>query len=945
MAMAFMLVLVTIVIAMHTSQARATRTVTQAEAELQFRQSAEFAAAKLLLGSGSPPDTLRVEAKDELISDQQMPKLYATKLWSGLPDWDPKEDQEYAPGHQTYKLTPTTHDEALKVFAGRFQWLVAHNEGGYAVYAPNGNVALRQGIGWANPDFLDQRPVGEAYSGVPFLVAAKGSITAEAFPYGSAYSLDGPLDLGNAASDLGVAFQGAFPLRAYETELRKTLQDARTSLEGAASSGNKTSEISGGVLAGAGSVIDMVVNGNPGALNISLQQAMSFPFPMIPGFSNTVPGVFFEFWFHMPYAPDFYRPESEDDGSGQKNAEKVHKLDQEIKQLESQIAQLNAQIAATSDDDERDDLIDERNDKQDKLNDKRDEMESIQTQLQSDASLAQLEIANSSSQPASPKTRNDDATIPKTGIKGWAYGPLMSNMLNLLTSVLTGDLEGIGESFKADVRLVHFGGKDNDCNPGFRFQDGFSCEATFTVPRGRSFRYDGKMSVSGDLWLQKGSVMHVTGDLEVSNPSPGSSSALKPSGKLVMEEGATLIVGGDLRCEGDPRFGSLWVCSPPTQVAPVTSAIFVQGSATLPYGSYSAATLDDAARAVSGSAALGDALETFFTDVAPNLAKVEGPFHERKPYFASYAATFQLTIVPTPFGPVPIPTPIPLPKKNILVPMFRALSMTYAGTLNMNLGENLYTHADWWGYGEGVVPAMIKLNPLGPMNAIKGLSLTGLDLSFDWQDTLTELTTSVMKEAAAFAITQVGKKLVTAVMTSALPGGSVISNLIDEVFDVVDVRESSFVEFRQKIVDAALGPIVSKLEDVKNKVEDEIHNGLAESYLREVSGPLLYADSISVGDPNDPPRLMAGMLVAENALTVHTESFVGSLTSFQGNITAPRVYFTPLFTRASLYRPKATANSALGRTTEFEYGKRFHSDQAIDVGTGVVQITTEGWNR
>jgi hypothetical protein len=945
MAMAFMFVMVTIVIAMHTSQARATRNVTQSEAELQFRQSAEFAAADLMLGATPPPSTLKVKADSELVGDHQMPAKYATKLWTGLPDWDVKADTKFAPGHRTYKLEPDTNDQALQVFAGKYQWMVCHDSGGYAAYAPNGEIVLEEAMGWANPDFLDDRDVAEAYSGVPFLMASKGKLEVQKMPYGNAYSLEGPIDLGDDSKDLALPFQGPLPLRPYETALKTQLGQARTSIEGAATSGDKTNDISGGVLSSVGGVLDMLVSGDPSKLNVSLEQAMGFPFPMIPGFSATIPGVFFEFWFHMPYPPDFYQKESEDDGSGAKSAEEAVELDKKIKALKAEIAALNVKIAAETDDDEKEDLIEQRDDKQDELDDLEDEAESIKDQIQDNSDAMKDNIESNTSQKDEPQTRADDVSIPKTGIVGWAYGKLLSNMLDLLLSIVSGDLEGIAESVVADVRLVHFGRKDNDTDPGFKFDDGFFCEATFTVPRGRTFKYNGKMEVSGDLWLQKGSVMQVTGDLVVSNPEPGSSNPLKPCGKLVIEEGATLIVGGDFECEGDPRFGSMWVCTPPTRVAPVTSAIFVQGTATFPYGSFSATNLEDVAAAIDGMSGVADALESLFTDIAPNLAKIVGPFHERKPYFASYATTFQLTIVPTPVGPIPIPTPIPLPKKNVLIPLFRALTMVYTGTLNVALGENLYTHADWWGFGEGVVPAMIKLNPAGPLNSIKNLNLNGLTPNLDWEDYLTKLTTTVLKSAAEFAIKEVGKKLITTVMASVAPGGSIISTVLDAVLDAVDLKENAFAQFRDEVIDAALGPIVSELEKMRDKIEDEITDSLKAAYLREVGGPLIYADAITVGDPADPPLLMSGMLVAENNISVGTESFVGSLTSFNGNISAGKVYFTPLFTRASLYKPRSTANNALARVVQYEYGNHFDSNEAIDVGTGVWQVTTEGWSR
>lgn len=945
MAMAFMFVLITIVVAFHTTQSRAARTVTQAEAELQFRQSFEFAVAQLLLGDASAPGWLRVKADCALVADNDMPAQYATKLWDGLPNWNPK-GQEYAPGHRTYKLTPKTNDSSLNVFERNTAWMVAHDQGGYAVYAPKGSVNLAGAKGWANPSFIDERASADAYSGVPFLVGAKDDITVAKMPYGAAYSVDGLIDLGSSSTDLALGYKGPLPLRAYEKVLKQSLDDAKATLESAATSGNKTHDIKGGALATVGGVLDMLTSGDPSQLSVTLEQGMKFPFPMIPGFSATVPGIFFEFWFHMPYPPDYYTP-GVDDGEGAQTGERIRKLNDEIEALRKEVQKLDAQIAAEPDGLARDALIAKRAARKSELDDKLDEASIIRNQLEMFSGSAKADMDANMSAQSVPTMRSEDESlpIPDTGLQGWAYGELLSKMLDLLTSTITGNLRGIAESVTTDVRLFHFGPKDN--KPNFKFSDGFYCDATFTVPQGRTFRYDGKMEISGDLWLQKGSVMHVTGDLKVSHPNPGSGSSepLNPCGKIVMEEGSTLIVGGNLRMEGDPKFGSLWVCSPPTHLAPISSAIFAAGSVTIPYGSFSATNLEDMARSVEGLGTLADGLGTVFTSVVPNLAKIAGPFHTRQPYFASYATTFQLTIVPTPIGPIPVPTPIPLPKKNVLVPFFRAMTMVYSGSLNVSLGENLSTHSDWWAFGDGVVPVMIKLNPLGPLNSLKHLSLASLTPNLDWNDYLTQLTTSVLKDAATYAIVEVGKKLITAVMASVAPGGSMISTVVESVLDSVDSRIKTFDDFGKSVTDAAIGPLVEQLGDIKDKLDQEIDHALQEAYLREVAGPLIYADSISVGNGSDPPRMMAGMLVAEHNILVESKVFVGSLMSFSGNVSAQDVYFTPLFTRASLYVPKATATNAPARAVQYEYGKNFDSHQAIDINTGVWQVTTEGWSR
>lgn len=946
MAMAFMFVLITIVIAMHTTQSRAARAVTQAEAEVQFRQSAEFAAANLLKGDTITPASLRVTSNNELVGDFNMPKKYADKLWDGLPNWNP-EGKTYAPGHRTYKVTPTTTDSALKVFQDNYLWLTAHDEGGYAVYAPKGSVKLEKAVGWANPNFLDERKSVEAYSGVPLLVAAKADIEIESMPYGNAYSSSGPIDLGTSKTNSSIGFVGPLPLRAYENALKQSLSDAKTKLEATTASGDKSHDISGGVLSTVGQVLGMLSSGNSSNLSVSLEQAMSFPFPLIPGFSATIPGVFYEFWFHMPNPPDFYTPSTYDSESkeGADIGAKVKQLDADIKKLKNDIMILNAQINAATDDDIRDHYIEKRDEKEEELEDKLDKAKAIQESLKQSASDIENAINSKMSVLAVPTRRSEDTSIPipDTGLKGWAYGPLLSKMLSLLTSLISGDFTGIAESGKTDVRLVHFGPKENI--PDFKFNDGFKCDSSFTVPRGRSFRFNGKMTVVGDLWLQKGSVMQVTGDLVLSNPDPSDTSPLAPSGKIVMEEGSSLIVGGNLKGAGSPLYGSLWTCSPPTHLAPITSSIFVSKNASLPYGSFSATNLEDVARNIEGLNSLGDAFEVLFTDIAPNLAKIAGPFHVRQPYFASYATTFQLTIVPTPIGPIPVPSAIPLPKKNVLIPLFRALTFAYTGSMNVSLGENLYQRADWWVFGDGSVPAMIKLDPLGPINSIKNLNLAGLKPNLDWKDYVTKLTATILKDAIEYAIKEVGQKLITEVIGSIAPGGSLISQIIDEVIDMVNIRNNSLEDLQNSIIQAAIEPITGQFTNFKSKLEKEIENAYKEAYLREVGGPLLYAESITVGDSGGSPRLMAGMLVAENNINLEAKTFVGSLTSFSGSVTAKDVYFTPLFTRASLYLPKSTSNIALVRAAEFKYGKRFDSKQSVDVGTGVWQVTAEGWAR
>lgn len=934
-------VLITVTAALHTSQTNAVRKVTQATADLQFHQSSEFAAAEIAGNPQPLPDWLSVTTTVEKESDErELKPSYSSRLWEGMPNLNPK-DEEYAPGHLSYKIFPKTNDAGLKVHGGRHLWLVAHQSSGYTAYAPKGKIKLGETVGWANPTFEDERQVKEAFSGVPTDIACDGDLEVENLRYGSAYSKRGQLDLGSDSQ--GVGFRGHFPLRNYEIQLKTSLDKLRDDFYLYAASGDKTAQLTGGVLQTAGTMVKMLFGGS-GQPSLTLEQAWEIPFPMIPGFAMTVPGIFYEFWFHMPYPPDFKSFDAVDPKEANEQAQQVKKLKKELDDIKAEIAEKQRELNAATSDSERDKINEKLRKLRKDKTDKEKELKDLQEEIEERSDKAQEEVKRKSGSkpPDGPETRAEDKNLDKKGITGWSYSPLLDNMLSLLKGVIGGNGEEIASAFVNKVRVVHYGDKDEI--PEFRFDDGLYAKSTWTVPPGRTFRYQGNMQIDGDVWLQKGSLMAIDGNLTLSNPNP-SNNPLKPAGKLVMEEGSTLVVKGDLTLDGTSKYGSLWTCSKPGLLSPVSTAILVEGTVNIPYGSFSATTLEDAvdwlAKEYNGPSELKDAIHLLMNDVAPNLSKIAGPFHTRKPFFARYAATFQLTIVPTPVGPIPVPTPIPLPRKNVLVPVFRAFTLVYSPSLNYSLGENLYTQADWWAFGDGVVPAIIKVHPEPLLRSVQRINLSSLTPDIDWEDELNKLKDDLLKEGMKFAVEEVGRALVKQVISAAIPFGSVVAEVADQIVDAIDQRGDTLEELAKKVVGRTLEPILGKLQtwadDLKNLVEDQ----LSEAYLREITGPLIYGKNILVDDG----RLMSGMLVAEQTVSVGSERFVGSLTSFEGSITANTVYFTPHFTRASLYKPKATKTNWLERGLEYEYGDKFDSKTAVDLNTDLWEVSTESWNR
>jgi hypothetical protein len=245
-----------------------------------------------------------------------------------------------------------------------------------------------------------------------------------------------------------------------------------------------------------------------------------------------------------------------------------------------------------------------------------------------------------------------------------------------------------------------------------------------------------------------------------------------------------------------------------------------------------------------------------------------------------------------------------------------------------------------------VAAVTLKLDPTLPaVKSAMNVSLSGVKPYGSWAQDLPKLASMVYQGAAEFVIAEVGQKLASAVMVTEAASDSASSDEVKRVRESVDQHVREFDSFRDDLFRAVWKGGVSGLKQLASALDREVRNGIRSSYLREVTGPLIHADYISVGELGASPLLMSGMLVANKSIMVEADSFVGSLTSLRGDITAQKVYFTPLFTRASLYLPSSPERDPQARTAQHQYGQSFDSGQTVDVSTGVHQITTEAWNR
>jgi hypothetical protein len=962
---AMIFVMLTLVAVLHHQQVAARRDFTRASADLQFEQARRISAARSL-GIDFPTGDVSLSISgdsDPAVIEDELDDASA-KLWDELPDLAVGEDTKLTSASSALNIAPSTFDQTLKVFGEKVFHVVARESDAYAIYAPNGSVTVTNSVvGWANPTFKNEEDDAEkVYSGVPATIFANSEVRVGKLAYGSAYSQKGPLSLGKG---LAVGFIGPGPKRDYAVTLKSKLDNARDELDrNAKKNGDKTSTIKGSNFEKLEKFAALFKEDGKleDAFSPTLEEAIGFNMPIIPGGTKHPPFII-EFWFHVPWKSDFVDFGEPEEPSEQKDdLAELEKLDEAYKAAVKKVTTLESDLAKATSDSERDRI-------QDKLEDARDDRDEKETKLENagDEVKDNLKKKNESvgdniptSVPEPPKTRRDDLPKKKhkSGTPGHNYSGLFANMWELLTGN-----QNVLDTLAPKVRLVHFGDMDNDADDNFDFSDSYelSTAVTWTVPRGRCFRYAGDLVVEGDIWIQRGGIFAVDGDLTLENPSTSladGANPLKPKGRLHLEEGATLIVDGDFTAAGSLAYGSVQVGGLPGEIHPISSAILCTGAVSLPYGSYSATTLDDLVRWVgkeTSAPALGDAaniMTPIFSNTAPNLAKIAGPFHLRKPYFSQFASTFVLVTVLTPVGPVPIPAPTFLPRKNALIPVFKGLTYLYTTTMNWNLGENLYTHADWWFFGDGAVPMFPKIDPIRASKGLLGLNLSQVKVDIDWEAEIEKQSEEIITKVVEKILVDLTAKIATKLAAAAIPYGigAVVDAALDEIFNALDLEQQTLGELASDLAKKAVEPLQRAMKSVLSQLEDQIKDGINDGLLRELSGVLIYAETIDVGyDGNSmstQAMVTSGMFVAERGIRMNCNTTVGTVTSFDGDVELNRLLYIPYFSRASLYKPKdILKNDFVARGLDFKYGKEHASSLFIDIDTGAATLTTQGWNR
>ena len=578
-----------------------------------------------------------------------------------------------------------------------------------------------------------------------------------------------------------------------------------------------------------------------------------------------------------------------------------------------------------------------------------------------------------------------DGEFKTQDIQGQAYAFQKDGVPDLLELVLV----TLKRALVQEVTLVYLG-KDGGIGPSVPIRIGpdsavgyqkgepeaevpsFSIHNSFTVPAGRTFKLlpkDGVegMTIAADLWLQRGSTMYIQGDLTMVNPVEELTQPHKPKGKIVMDPGSTLVVDGNLIGAGDPFMGSVLLTRRAGRVEVITSGIICTGSVELPHGIRNGFNLIQLAELVDVD--VSKVMTDFFDDVVPNVAKIMGPFHSRKPFFAANGATFTF------YFPVIVPNPVSsLVSKNINVKLFGLLSPLFAGSMNMTLGENFVTSTDWWMFGEDRLPVLPKVLPgaieatLGEaaeqgeslfdsgrasldkmidekffLDRTRGIVEGELGVMFDKveglaenmddfigkvaEDTLVKyftienVTTKVVEflgKAAASALDPTGIALLAfeKISEEVLPpsGDSFVTEMTTAAKDELETNygfPTDGKDYLQDLAVTVLEPFTDMATELKDQAEQKTLRVATTLLAAETPGVLIYGDSLTVGG-----LYAAGMFVANYDIEMNCAYTIGSLLSVQGDITAREVLYVPEFTRANLYEPPEVVETPKGRGIE-----------------------------
>ncbi len=785
----------------------------------------------------------------------------------------------------------------------------------YGLYAPQGAVKASQVSGFANPVYesADSSKVHQTYSGRPVDILAGKDIQVDTgYGSGRAISLGGQVKLPQVDGQNGAVPSSGSPK--LPTSLAQTYYNDIKTLAATIAQDcvEKTAFFDDALFSM--DMLKALFTGDVSALEriFSVGQACAVPLFPIPGMQEDLPLMIVFFIYH-PFPMDFSGGiDNNTNDDKVKQLTKQYQDDQ--KTLEGLQQQLQAAQAANPQDQKLiDSLTGQVSKAQDTVNRDKDAL----SDATKDNQDSKDNIADKISDAITPETAFEDADQET---EGWAYLYFLGEFFTIFKDII----EGKNPFESIEVRTVHLG----DCDPGWTWQDGqISLLANLSVPRGRTLQLTkGDIIVNGDVYLHPGAVLRIDGNLTINEPTEWSDFkdvsdaptdlVAFPDGRLIMEEGSSLIVTGNLSVNGgDYQAGSIMLGCDYGPNTGLTRLISVDGDTTVKYGVGAGVEfgvlVDELAKTNSSlQGFMDDFFDPLTEDVAPQLAKLPyvGPWQWRTPWFAQYATTFEFIPALEIIG-LGGPWPIPLPYDNCMNDVFKYISIIYSCELNFFIGENLYTQSPFWVFGRGVSPVFLKVRPDLVADAVGQIKWGKLTLD-DIESQASNFLQFIIPDLAEAIVQEVITKIIASVTADLIPFDPITCGPSEEEDNSkgADDMSKKAKEFIKEKIEYTGDMLKDSLGQTVRVIENDIYAKLGSddpkySVLRELPGvTMLGGGSITIGSGGG-AQMASGLFVAQDDISIGCDYTVGNVLSVTGDIEVDRFLHYPYFDRVSLYNP------------------------------------------
>lgn len=919
------------------------------------------------------------------------------------------------PWHNFMALNSSMDAKFFTVFAYHFP---------YGAFAPSGKIKLRDAYGCSN-DIDDKDVNGDYFSSVPVDIYSRDDLEIDEYVNGKAFSATGNIAINSkkgAVARTGISKRRQKEFTAYTDILQKQVNNAFDSIKKSAFDRDKI------ILGRPATNISTFINNYPEV--ITLEQGASFPFACMMSFEENpeekVMGCYYPFRIHCPFPPDKKSNIGADSKTAWKwtkqmyqNCDKAQaafehfevdwrristedaisnafdaaseELKTESTSLAAELAsaawEITASVAAEGDPEVSaitmaEIILDAIGDIEaivavaniSKYSQAYFSLDHYEYLLKMDYYLDNVK--------KEPLTRIQDAGFNNTGFQIIsAFYEFNDRIRNEITGTLEKDSEtkyqAIGGYLKdncvVNCRLVHFGWGDFVSNFRKINTDGFTFEGTIIIPRGRTLKFGRDLTILGDLWIQDGASLYVGGSLTMAAPPakdfPDLHEMVRPSGRLFLGNGSTLLVENDFQCQGSQAYGSVMVTSPADKVYTISSGIISnKGNITIPYGIMPGISIDRLAEA--GDLLTEDEISNLKTyiQISPNVARLSGPFFGRKDYFASNAACFiaeRLKDLDNKTENIEkiMLVPVNLTYPNVLSSVFQGLTGIFTLNLNAYLGQYFLAHSEWWIFGEGAVPIIPKMD-LDKTGAQLGILRKNLVSTAQSVVACNEQVNSTLKQVPG---------ILEATKDALIACVNVYQSYDNYKF--MEKSDSTALSFGKSCVEQVkqagtpVASIVGRINlfdtQVKNSVTD-FHSFCKESFsvmgnhlpggsypqsFRGVPGILVYAGKkLTLGVEDEKVKNItfpaSGLFIAGQDLQINGSfRVVGCLVSLQGDIYAEgtRLRFYPYFTKASLYLPKDFKGDGSAELTAIDDNSLKSGANSLNIGITMPRFQAGGW--